>query len=107
MLQLSPVIAGCMKWGQWGVKYSTAQYLQLIEDCIANKITSFDHADIYGDYTAEEEFGNAVKQKPHLRQQMQLITKCGIRRFTSNRPEHRSILMIQARNISLLQPKDH
>lgn len=88
MLQLSPVIAGCMKWGQWGVKYSTVEYLQLIEDCIANKITSFDHADIYGDYTVEEEFGAALKQKPHLRQQMQLITKCGIRRFTTNRPEH-------------------
>lgn len=88
MLQLSPVIAGCMKWGQWGVNYSTAQYLQLIEECIAAKITSFDHADIYGDYTVEEEFGNALKQKPHFRQQMQLITKCGIRRFTPNRPEH-------------------
>jgi len=89
MLELSPIIAGCMKWGQWGVKYSTDQYLQLIENCIANKITSFDHADIYGDYTVEEEFGNALKLKPHLRQQMQLITKCGIRRFTSNRPEHK------------------
>jgi predicted oxidoreductase len=66
MLELSPVIAGCMKWGQWGVKYSTAQYLQLIEDCIVNKITSFDHADIYGDYTVEEEFGEALKLKPHL-----------------------------------------
>jgi predicted oxidoreductase len=89
MLELSPIIAGCMKWGQWGVKYSTAQYLQLIEDCIVNKITSFDHADIYGDYTVEEEFGNALKPKPHLRQQIQLITKCGIRRFTPNRPEHK------------------
>lgn len=89
MLQLSPVIAGCMKWGQWGVKYSTAQYLQLIEDCIANSITSFDHADIYGDYTVEEEFGAALKQKPQLRQQVQLITKCGIRRLTPNRPGHK------------------
>lgn len=89
MLNLSPIIAGCMKWGQWGVKYSTDQYLQLIEDCIANKITSFDHADIYGDYTVEEEFGNALKLNPSLRQRMQLITKCGIRRFTSNRPEHK------------------
>ena len=89
MLQLSPVIAGCMKWGQWGVKYSTAQYLQLIEECITANITSFDHADIYGDYTVEEEFGNALKQKPRLRQQIQLITKCGIRRLTPNRPEHK------------------
>ena len=89
MLEFSPIIAGCMKWGQWGAKYSTAQYLQLIEDCLINKITSFDHADIYGDYTVEEEFGNALKLKPHLRQQVQLITKCGIRRFTANRPEHK------------------
>ena len=88
MLQLSPVIAGCMKWGQWGVNYSTAEYLQLIEECIMNQITSFDHADIYGDYTVEEEFGKALQQKPHVRQQMQLITKCGIRRMTPNRPEN-------------------
>jgi predicted oxidoreductase len=88
-LKLSPVIAGCMKWGQWGAKFSTKQYLQLIEDCLANHITSFDHADIYGDYTVEEEFGNALKQKPSLRQHMQLITKCGIRRLTLNRPEHK------------------
>lgn len=88
MLQLSPVIAGCMKWGQWGVKYSTSQYLRLIEDCIANNITSFDHADIYGDYTVEEEFGDALKLKPSIREKMQLISKCGIRRFTPNRPEH-------------------
>ena len=88
MLELSSVIAGCMKWGQWGVKYSTQEYLQLIEECIANKVTTFDHADIYGDYTVEEEFGNALNLKSSLRQQMQLITKCGIRRFTSNRPEH-------------------
>lgn len=89
MLQLSPVIAGCMKWGQWGVKFSTAQYFHLIEDCISNNITSFDHADIYGDFTVEEEFGHALKQKPSLRQQMQLITKCGIRRHTPNRPENK------------------
>jgi predicted oxidoreductase len=89
MLQLSPVVAGCMKWGQWGVTYSTAQYLQLIEECIAANITSFDHADIYGDYTVEEEFGNALKLRPRFRQQIQLITKCGIRRLTPNRPEHK------------------
>ncbi len=88
-LKLSPVIAGCMKWGNWGSGFSIAQYLQLIEDCLANNITSFDHADIYGDYTVEEEFGKALKQKPSLRQQMQIITKCGIRRFTPNRPIHK------------------
>jgi predicted oxidoreductase len=78
-----------MKWGQWGAKFSPAQYLQLIEDCLAHKITMFDHADIYGDFTVEEEFGMALKQKPSLRHQMQLITKCGIRRHTPNRPENK------------------
>ena len=89
MLTLSPVIAGCMKWGQWGAKFSAQQYQQIIEDCLAAAITTFDHADIYGDYTVEEEFGNALKQKSSLRQKMQLITKCGIRRFTPNRPGHK------------------
>jgi predicted oxidoreductase len=87
-IALSPVIAGCMKWGTWGARYSTSQYLQLIEACLAAGITTFDHADIYGDYTVEEEFGAALKEQPSLRDQMQLISKCGIRRFTPNRPEH-------------------
>jgi len=75
-----------MKWGQWGEKFTTQQHLRLIEECLDYKITTFDHADIYGDYTAEEEFGNALKENPSLRRQMQIITKCGIRRFTPNRP---------------------
>ena len=85
---ISPVIAGCMKWGQWGSKFSTAEYLQMIEECLANDITTFDHADIYGDYTTEEEFGAALKKNPSLRSKMQIITKCGIKRLTANRPQH-------------------
>lgn len=87
-MNLSPVIAGCMKWGQWGAKFSESEYLSLIENCLSLGITSFDHADIYGDYTVEEEFGAAIKGKSSLRDQMQIITKCGIMRFTPNRPEH-------------------
>jgi predicted oxidoreductase len=86
---LSSIIAGCMKWGQWGSNFSTEEYLQMIEDCLANDITSFDHADIYGDYTTEEEFGAALKEIPSLRSKMQIITKCGIRRLTPNRPRHK------------------
>ncbi len=78
-----------MSWGQWGKKFTTQQYLQQIEDCLENKITTFDHADIYGDYTVEEEFGKALKEKFSLRSQMQLITKCGIRRLTPKRPENK------------------
>lgn len=88
-IALSPVIAGCMKWGSWGARYNTGQYRHMIETCLQAGISSFDHADIYGDYTVEEEFGAALKEAPSLRGQMQLITKCGIRRFTPNRPQHR------------------
>jgi len=88
-LKLSPIIAGCMNWGSWGAGFSTKEYLQLIEDCLENNITSFDHADIYGDYTVEEEFGNALKSQPSLRNRMQIITKCGIQKLTPNRPGHK------------------
>ena len=88
-IQLSPVITGCMKWGQWGSSFSTSVYLKTIEACVENNITSFDHADIYGDYTTEEEFGNALKINSHLRQKIQLITKCGIKMISDNKSEHK------------------
>jgi len=88
MIQFSSPIAGCMRWGKWGANFSTSAYRKMIETCLQHQITSFDHADIYGHYTTEEEFGNALKEAPALRSQMQLITKCGIRMLSDNRPEH-------------------
>ncbi|WP_081321619.1 aldo/keto reductase, partial [Bacillus mycoides] len=49
-----------------------------IEDCMDLGITTFDHADIYGGYTCEGLFGEALQLKPSLRENMQIITKCGI-----------------------------
>lgn len=88
-IKLSPVIAGCMKWGQWGSCFYTPAYLKMIEACVEIGITSFDHADIYGDYTTEEEFGDALKNNSQLRQKIQLITKCGIKMISANRPAHK------------------
>lgn len=85
---ISSPVAGCMRWGIWGANFSTAQYRQMIESCLQYGINSFDHADIYGDYTTEEEFGEALKENPSLRQHMKLITKCGIQMLTPNRSEH-------------------
>ena len=87
-LQLSSVIAGCMKWGKWGSCFSTSAYLSAIESCAENNISSFDHADIYGDYTTEKEFGDALKNNSTLRTKIQLITKCGIKMVSANRPIH-------------------
>lgn len=85
---VSSVIAGCMKWGAWGAKLSATQYQQLIDTCLETGVTTFDHADIYGHYTTEEEFGKVLAVQPHLRQHMQIITKCGIKMVTPHRPDH-------------------
>ena len=77
-----------MRWGIWGANFSTIEYRRMIEACLENGIQSFDHADIYGDYTSEAGFGEALKENRSLRQQLKLITKCGIQMLTPNRPEH-------------------
>lgn len=87
--KINSPIAGCMRWGIWGANFSTAQYRAMIEACLANDIRSFDHADIYGDYTTEAGFGEALKESASLRHELQLITKCGIRMVTPNRPGNR------------------
>ena len=67
-----------MTWGKWGKKLSTAKMVSLMEHCLEQRITSFDHADIYGDYTTESQFGSAFVESGIAREQIQLISKCGI-----------------------------
>jgi predicted oxidoreductase len=88
LTNITSPIAGCMRWGKWGAEFSTAAYRAMIEACLENGISSFDHADIYGDYTTEAEFGEALKENPSLRGQLKLITKCGIQMMAPNRPQH-------------------
>lgn len=76
--QLSPIIAGTMNWGIWDKKLSTQEMVHLINICIENKISTFDHADIYGGYTTEAEFGKAFAESKISREKIQLISKCGI-----------------------------
>ncbi|WP_106792103.1 aldo/keto reductase family oxidoreductase [Aquimarina sp. Aq78] len=83
----SRIVAGCMNWGAWGANLTIDQAQELIEDCLAIDVTTFDHADIYGHYTTETLFGNALKKQPSLRKKMQLVTKCGIKLVTPNRPD--------------------
>ena len=51
-------------------------------------ITTFDHADIYGNFTCEEIFGEALKLNPKIREKMEIVTKTGIVFKSENRPEH-------------------
>ncbi len=81
-------IVGCMRWGVWGENFTTKQYETIIEQCLSIGLNIFDHADIYGHYTTEADFGQALKNNSSLRQQIKLITKCGINMLTPNRPAH-------------------
>lgn len=75
---MSKIIMGCMSWGAWGKKQSIKEQAALIQFCVENGNTTFDHADLYGDYTTESEFGNAFLESGIGREEIQLISKCGI-----------------------------
>lgn len=85
-LGISRIVSGQWRLADW--KLSTEDANKLINNFITEGITSFDHADIYGDYKCEELFGNALSLSPGLRNRIQLITKCGIRLVSKNRPEN-------------------
>lgn len=76
--KFSQIIAGTMTWGIWGKNCNKKQMIELMNCCLENNITSFDHADIYGDYTTESAFGNAFNESKIDRNKIQLISKCGI-----------------------------
>lgn len=78
MEQKSKIIIGCMSWGAWGKKLSRTEQSALLEFCAEQGNNTFDHADIYGDYTTETEFGQALNESSIDRESIHLITKCGI-----------------------------
>ena len=88
LFAFDPVVVGAMRLGSWGANFDTPKYKAFIEGCIELGIHDFDHADIYGDYTTEAEFGEALKGNNKLRGSIRLITKCGIKMLAKNRPDH-------------------
>lgn len=80
-----------MSWGTWGKNLSTIEMQRQLVQCIDIGIHSFDHADIYGDYSTEAAFGKAFQNSGISRSELQLISKCGIQ-YTggarSNRVKH-------------------
>lgn len=83
--RLSRIVAGAWRWNT-----VSAQVVdRLIHTALDEGINTFDHADIYGDHSNEEIFGNVIRQQPSLREKMQLVTKCGIKFRSSKRPAAR------------------
>ncbi|MBT8265655.1 MAG: aldo/keto reductase [Bacteroidia bacterium] len=77
-MNYSKIIAGTMSWGSWGKGFDTNEMTNIIHHCVDNGVTTFDHADIYGDYSTEAQFGSAFLKSGIERDKMQFISKCGI-----------------------------
>lgn len=75
-----------MRWGIWGANHSVKEIQKLIDVCVEENITTFDHADIYGGHTTEELFGNAWKDMDLKRENLQFISKCGIVMNSDKKP---------------------
>ena len=75
-----------MRWGIWGANHSVKEIQKLIDVCVEENITTFDHADIYGGHTTEELFGNAWKDMNLKRENLQFISKCGIVMNSDKKP---------------------
>jgi predicted oxidoreductase len=78
----SRIVAGAWRWHT----VSSQIVEQLIQTSLDSGITTFDHADIYGDHGNEQIFGDIIKKNPSLREKMELVTKCGIKFPSAKRP---------------------
>lgn len=88
-ISFSPFIIGTMRFGAWGAQLGTKALEQLIDQCLDLGLKDFDHADIYGHYTEEDNFGRVIKRRPDLKSKIQITTKCGIKLISENRPSHK------------------
>ncbi|WP_435945257.1 aldo/keto reductase [Dryocola sp. BD586] len=82
--EFSRLVMGYWRLMEWNM--SPRQLASFIEEHVELGITTADHADIYGGYLCEAAFGEAMRLVPHLRQKMEIVTKCGI--ATTANPAH-------------------
>ena len=75
-LSFSRVVLGFWRLLDWNM--TDDELIHFIEECLNLGITTYDHADIYGNYKVEAKFGDALRKNPSIRKKMQIITKCGI-----------------------------
>jgi len=86
-LHLSRIVHGHWRLLDWNT--DAQSLLNLTQQAIELGITSFDHADIYGDYGVESAFGKALSLKKALRKDIQIISKCGIKLLSEKYPDRK------------------
>ena len=75
-VSFSKVIQGFWRAQDW--QWTPQQLNRYLNELVERGVTTMDHADIYGNYTCEGIFGEALKLSPQLRDEIEIVTKCGI-----------------------------
>lgn len=92
-ISASRLVLGCMPFGGgWNSDPITeADRLsaeKAVDAALSIGVSMFDHANIYTKGKAEETFGGILKNRPQLREQMVIQSKCGIRLAEGSAPGH-------------------
>lgn len=85
--EFSRIVLGLWRFAEW--QMTPQERLALLQQAIDIGITTIDHADIYGDYRGEALFGETLALAPQLRHRMKIVSKCGIKLVSDNRPSHK------------------
>lgn len=81
----SRIIHGHWRLIEWNL--SPQALLTLVSQALELGISTVDYADIYGDYSCEAMFGEALAIQPRLRKDLQLVSKCGIKLMSKKFPQ--------------------
>ena len=88
-IELSRVAYGTWRLADDPDRNSPKRYRQKIEALLERGVTTFDLADLYGDYANEAVFGACVSRDAALRRRMEIVTKCGIKQPGAANPGYR------------------
>jgi predicted oxidoreductase len=86
--EFSRIVLGWWRLASWDM--TPQQRLAFLQQGLELGVTTMDHADIYGDYSCEALFGEALALQPSLRERIELVSKCGIKLVSRHRPKHAS-----------------
>lgn len=83
-VSLSRIVQGFWRLHTWNL--SPQELLDFMKECVSLGVTSFDTAEIYGNYQSEILLGQALAIEPDFRSKIQIITKTGINKLNPSKP---------------------
>ena len=83
-VSISRIVQGFWRLHQWNL--DAKQLVDFMHQCVDLGVTSFDTAEVYGNYNSEALLGEALSLDPSLRSKIEIITKTGINKPHPDRP---------------------